>query len=135
MAEGKGEILLYQADDATTRIQVRLEGDTVWLTQRQMAELFQKSVPTINEHIRNVFDEGELAEAATIRKFRIVQNETVNKHLVTLPRKPPCSKTTAHTIFSRWHAQLATTIGLSYRALKLCTISRAAMWKRKKCLR
>jgi hypothetical protein len=54
---------------------VRLEDETVWLTQRQMAELFQKGVPTINEHIRNVFDEGELDPGPTIRKSRIVQDE------------------------------------------------------------
>ena len=69
------EVLIYQTHDGETRVQVRLMDETVWLTQRQMAELFQKSVPTINEHIRNVFDEGELLEPGTIRKFRIVQLE------------------------------------------------------------
>ena len=54
---------------------MRLEGETVWLSQRQLAELFQKSVPTINEHIANVFDEGELDREATILKSRIVQIE------------------------------------------------------------
>ena len=73
--EPSGEIILYQADDGSTRIEVRLEGDTVWLPQRGMAELFQVSVPTVNEHIAHIFDEGELAPDATIRKFRIVQTE------------------------------------------------------------
>jgi hypothetical protein len=72
---GPSELLLYTTPDQQTKIEVRLEGDTVWLTQRQMAELFQKSVPTINEHIRNVFAEGELEHGATIRKSRIVQDE------------------------------------------------------------
>jgi hypothetical protein len=54
---------------------VRLENETVWLTQKQMAELFQKDVRTINEHIQNVFEEGELQRGATIREFRIVQLE------------------------------------------------------------
>jgi hypothetical protein len=54
---------------------VRLDGGTVWLTQRLLAELYQVSVPTINEHLGNIFDELELDPAATIRKFRIVQLE------------------------------------------------------------
>ena len=69
------EILIYQTDDGKTRIEVRLENETVWLSQKLMAELFQVSVPTVNEHIRNLYDEGELQPTATIRKFRIVQTE------------------------------------------------------------
>lgn len=72
---GKGQFLVYEAEDGRIKIDVRLENETVWLTQRLMAELFQKDVRTINEHIRNVYDEGELAPEATIRKFRIVQPE------------------------------------------------------------
>jgi hypothetical protein len=75
MDEPKGEIILYQTEDKLSRIQVRLEGETVWLTQRQMAELFQKDVRTINEHVQNVFTEGELSREAIIRNFRIVQDE------------------------------------------------------------
>jgi hypothetical protein len=75
MEERKGEILLYQTEDKKTQVQVRLEGETVWLTQRQLAELFQKDVRTVNEHIGNIFNEGELSPEATIRKFRIVQTE------------------------------------------------------------
>ena len=71
----KSEIIVYQTEDNRTRIEVRLENETVWLTQKQMAELFQKDVRTINEHIQNVFGEGELQRGATIRKFRIVQLE------------------------------------------------------------
>ena len=69
------EILFYQAADGQNRIRVRLEGDTVWLPQKLLAELFQVSVPTINEHIKNIYKEGELVQAATVRKFRIVQKE------------------------------------------------------------
>ena len=65
------EIVLYQAEDGRTRIQVRLEDETVWLTQKLMAELFQKDVRTINEHIRNIFAEGELSPESVIRNFRI----------------------------------------------------------------
>jgi hypothetical protein len=71
----ESQILLYRAEDGKTQIQVKLQDETVWLTQAQMAELFQRNVPTINEHIKNVYDEGELEEGATIRKFRIVQAE------------------------------------------------------------
>jgi len=71
----RSELLIYQTEDGRTRIEVRLENETVWLSQKLMAELFQVSVPTVNEHIRNLYDEGELQPAPTIRKFRIVQTE------------------------------------------------------------
>jgi hypothetical protein len=69
------EILFYQTEDGRNRIEVRLDDNTVWLSQRLLAELFQKDVRTINEHIQNIYEEGELAPEATIRKFRIVQTE------------------------------------------------------------
>jgi hypothetical protein len=71
----KSRILLYQTEDGRQRIEVRLEGETVWLSQRLLAELFQKDVRTINEHIKNIYDECELLPESTIRKFRIVQTE------------------------------------------------------------
>jgi len=70
----KGEIVIYKSRKGPI-LDVRLEEETVWLTQKQMALLFDKGIPTINEHIKNVYKEGELEEEATIRKFRIVQNE------------------------------------------------------------
>jgi len=70
-----GEILLYQTEDGRTRIQCRFENETIWLTQALIAELFQKDVRTINEHLVNIFAEGELSREATIRKFRIVRAE------------------------------------------------------------
>lgn len=73
--EGNSTFLMYQTENGDTKIQVRLEGETVWMTQKAIAELFQKGVPTINEHIKNVYAEGELTEEATIRKNRIVQIE------------------------------------------------------------
>ena len=69
------EIILYQTEDGRTRLEVKLENETVWLTQKQLAELFQKDVRTINEHIQNIIAEGEVKREATIRKFRIVQKE------------------------------------------------------------
>jgi len=67
----KSEIILYQTEDGRTRIQCRFENESIWLTQKLMAELFQKDVRTINEHIQNVFAEAELAPDSVIRKFRI----------------------------------------------------------------
>ncbi|MFH2133599.1 MAG: virulence protein RhuM/Fic/DOC family protein [Pseudomonadota bacterium] len=68
-------VAIYQTADGSISTEVRLEGETVWLSQKQMAELFDKDVRTINEHIINVFDEGELGREATIRNFRIVRQE------------------------------------------------------------
>lgn len=73
--EPKSEIILYQTEDNRTRIEVRLENETVWLTQAQMAELFQTSVPNVSMHIRNIFAESELAAAATLKKFLTVRQE------------------------------------------------------------
>lgn len=71
----KGELILYQTEDGRTRIECRFEGETIWLTQALMAELFQKDVRTINEHLVNIYDEGELTREATIRRYRIVRTE------------------------------------------------------------
>ena len=65
------ELIIYQNPDGNIKIDVRLEEETVWLTQDQMATLFGKAKSTINEHIKNVFSEGELDEKVVIRKFRI----------------------------------------------------------------
>jgi hypothetical protein len=70
--------LFYQTEDGQTRIDVRLEGETVWLSQKLMAELFQKDVRTINEHIQNIFEEGELEPRSVIRKFRITAADGKN---------------------------------------------------------
>jgi len=69
------DILIYQTEDGTTKIDVRLENGTVWMTQKAIAELYQKGINTINEHIKNIYIEGELDESSTIRKNRIVQDE------------------------------------------------------------
>ncbi|PJB69200.1 MAG: hydroxyacid dehydrogenase [Alphaproteobacteria bacterium CG_4_9_14_3_um_filter_47_13] len=71
----QSEILIYQTEDGETKIQTLLKDETVWLSQAQMAELFDKATPTINEHIKNIYEEGELSEESTIRNFRIVQTE------------------------------------------------------------
>jgi hypothetical protein len=70
-----GEILIYQNQEGNIKLDVRLEDETIWLTQAQIGELFQKSKATISEHIKNVFEEGELDAISTVRKFRTVQFE------------------------------------------------------------
>ena len=69
--ENKGEIIIYQADDGSVRLDVKLEDKTVWLTIDQMCLLYGKSRSTINEHILNIFNEGELEEATSVRKIGI----------------------------------------------------------------
>ncbi len=74
----KSEFLFYTTEDGKTRVEVRLLDETVWLTQRVIAELFQKDVRTINEHINNIFEEGELIPDSVIRKFRITAADGKN---------------------------------------------------------
>jgi hypothetical protein len=75
MSNSNSQIVIYQAEDGSTKIDVRLEKETVWLSQKMMADLFQTTVPNINMHLKNIFDEGELAPAATVKDFLIVQQE------------------------------------------------------------
>jgi len=75
MEENKGDIIIYQTDDGIVRLDVRLEDKTVWLTQQQMAELYESSRANVVEHIKHIYAEGELQEEATCRKFRQVRQE------------------------------------------------------------
>ena len=70
-----GEILIYQTDDGQTNIEVKIEDDTVWLTQQQMSELFQTSRTNVVEHIKHIYEEGELDEISTCRNFRQFRKE------------------------------------------------------------
>ena len=74
-APGKGQFLVYEAEDGRVKIDVRLADETVWLSQALIAELFQTSVPNISMHIRNVYEEGELQPETTIKKFLTVRQE------------------------------------------------------------
>lgn len=74
------EIILYQFSDGESKIEVKLQDETVWLSQLQMAELFQKSQSTINEHIKNVYSEKELKQYQTMTKF----GNSENSHLEAL---------------------------------------------------
>ena len=73
--ENSGEIILYQPDNEV-KLEVRLAEDTVWLTQAQIVELFQSSKANISEHIKNIYEQEELEESATVRKFRTVRQES-----------------------------------------------------------
>ena len=73
--DNQSQILLYQTEDGQTKIEVKLNEDTVWLTQAQLGELFQKAKATISEHIKNIFEEKELDKISTVRNFRTVQIE------------------------------------------------------------
>ena len=75
----KGQFLLYQTPDGDSQIEVKLQNDTVWLSLDQMAELFQRNKSTISRHVKNVLEDGELQEEATIANFATVQNEGTRK--------------------------------------------------------
>jgi hypothetical protein len=74
-ADNHGEIIIYQTEDGLTNIEVKIQDETVWLTQQQMADLFQTSRTNVVEHIKHIYDEGELDESSTCRKFRQVRQE------------------------------------------------------------
>lgn len=78
-----GEVIIYQSEDGLTQIDVKLEDGTIWLSQQQIAELFNTSRTNIVEHIQNIYQEGELEANSTCREFRQVRNEgnrTVNRN-------------------------------------------------------
>jgi hypothetical protein len=85
----KSELILYPTEDNRTRIEVRLENETVWLSLNQLAELFQRDKSVISKHIRNVFEEGKLPPAATVAKYATVRTEgarTVSRRWIVAPR-------------------------------------------------
>jgi len=75
LAARGGNILIYQSEQGQTKIEVRLEGETLWLSQAGLAELYQTTIPNINIHIKNIYDEGELTPEATVKDYLIVQTE------------------------------------------------------------
>ena len=81
--ENQGEIILYQPDNEV-KLEVRLEEDTVWLTQAQIVELFQSSKANISEHIKNIYEQEELDESSTVRDFRTVRQEGKRQVVRTL---------------------------------------------------
>ena len=73
--EDSGEFLLYQTEDGETRIEVRMAEDTIWLSQRAMANLFQTTKQNVSLHLQNIYEEGELRPAATVKQYLTVQTE------------------------------------------------------------
>ncbi len=71
----QGEMIIYQTDADQVKIEVRLRDETVWLTQAQLCELFQKAKSTVSEHIKNIFEEGELEQASVVRNFRTTADD------------------------------------------------------------
>ena len=102
MEPNKGEIVMYQPDE-TIRLEVRMDGETVWLSQAQMAELFKSSRTNVVEHIQHIYEDEELVENLTCRKFRQVRQEgkrmvereipmyNLDKMLASLPQSTPAS--------------------------------------------
>lgn len=80
--ENKGNIVIYQSNDGLTKIDVKFEDETVWLTQQQMAELYKTSRTNVVEHIKHIYEEGELDESSTCRNFRQVQTEGKRQKLM-----------------------------------------------------
>ncbi len=73
--ENQSQFIIYQTESGKTKIEVRLQDETVWLSQKNMAELFQVSKSTVSEHIKHIYEEGELEQISTVRNFRTVQFE------------------------------------------------------------
>lgn len=71
----QSQFLIYQSENGRIKLDVRFEGESVWLTQPMMAELFQTTVPNISMHLRNIFDEGELVHAATVKNVLTLRQE------------------------------------------------------------
>lgn len=79
-AENKSQLIIYRAEDGKIKIDVRFQDETVWLTQKLMAELFQTTIANINIHIKNVFDEGELSQDSVIKDFLITASDGKKYH-------------------------------------------------------
>ncbi len=82
MEERYGEILIYQTEDGLTKINVKMQDETVWLTQQQLAELYQSSKSNVSEHIKHIFEEGELDEESVVRKFRTTASDGKNYNVI-----------------------------------------------------
>lgn len=102
-ANDQSELILYQTDDGITRIHVRLVDGSVWLTQRQLAELYQVTVPAISQHINHIFEDGELAPEATVKSYLTVRTEGNRKISRTVD-----------------HYSLPVVLAVGYRVRSLC---------------
>lgn len=111
----QGELLLYQDEKGSTQIEVRLENENVWLTQAQLVTLYQSSKANVSEHIKHIFEEGELEEKVTVWKFR-----TVQKNILTVVRK--FRTTVAGRVSHQEAIEKATTEFKKYQVKTLSTV-------------
>ena len=110
MEERYGEILIYQTEDGLTNITVKMQDDTVWLTQQQLVELYQSSKSNVSEHIKHIFEEGELDEESVVRKFRTTAADGKNYNTTYYNLDMIISlgyriKSSIATQFRRWAAE------------------------------
>ena len=75
MKEEQGQIIIYQTEDGNTHIDVKIEDETIWLTQNQLVELYQTSKSNVSEHIKHIYEDGELDEDSVVRKFRTTASD------------------------------------------------------------
>ena len=110
-----GEILIYQTDNGQTNIEVKIEDDTVWLTQQQMSELFQTSRTNVVEHIKHIYEEGELDEISTCRNFRQVRKEGNREVTRQIPHYNLA-------LPQSWDLTVQSDVGISIRSLYMITV-------------
>jgi len=84
--ENRGEIIIYQNKENNVSLNVRLEDENVWLTQANLVELYQSSKSNVSEHIKHIFDEGELDENSVVRKFRTTASDGKNQDISILQK-------------------------------------------------
>ena len=104
MTDTETKFLLYKTDNSNISIDVIISNETLWTTQKAMAELFGVGVPAINKHLKNIYESGELAESATISKMETVQNEgarSVTRELTIYTSMPSFQLVTVSTPFRR----------------------------------
>ena len=104
MDNNNSQILIYQTEDGQTKIDVRLQDETVWLTQRMLAELFQTTKQNISAHLINIYQEGELQEDRTVKKFLTVQTEGTREVSREIEYGHPVSPM-GNAAYSRIHCQ------------------------------
>lgn len=125
--DGSGsEIILYQTEEGSTKVEVRLEGETVWLSQKQMCDLFEKDKRTVSEHIRNVFKEGELQEDSVVRNFRTTATDGKTyqtEHFTANPKKARQAKDISNAASQLVRSPLAvTTRNVALKAGRLVVV-------------
>ena len=107
----RSEFLIYQTENGTIKLEVRVDRETVWLTQQQLAELFQTTVPNISMHLSNIFEEGELQLAGTVQNFLTVRQEGTRRVNINLE-----------------HYNLDAIISVAYRVEIVATLSQQLSW-------